>query len=360
MLKKAILGFALAFMLIVVSSCGDNKNNGQTYSDTDATPTPATVSESPVTPEPGPTPAETPKPTVDDGFIMPNSDIRPVAVMIDNQGDKVLPQGGISQAQIVYEILTEYNITRYLAFFWDTMPDMIGPVRSSRHYFLDFSMEYDAIYTHFGWSEFAKADISKLKINNINGLVNGDAFRDITKDPGNWQDSYTSKDQITKAISGLGYATKPVKAFPFKYNETMVIPVDGQTAEDIFIKFSTSGNSTCGFLYDKENGLYKRIRMGQPQIERNTGEQVLARNIIIQEMAAVKIEGDQYGSINLKDIGSGGGWFITGGKAVKIKWSKSKRDARTSYTTESGDPVNLNRGQTWIEVVPTLTLVKIE
>ena len=359
MLKKVILSFALALVLVFVSSCG--KNGGQAYSDSEASPTTAPVSESPTaTSEPSPTPEATSPPPLNDGFIMPDSDVRPVAVMIDNQGDRVLPQGGISQAQIVYEILTEYNITRYLAFFWNTMPDMIGPVRSSRHYFLDFSMEYDAIYTHFGWSEFAKADISKLKINNINGLVNGKAFWDITKDSGNWQDSYTSKDCITEEISKLGYATKPVRAFPFKYNDTMVIPANGETAEDIFIKFSTSGNSTCGYLYDKESGLYKRARMGQPQIERNTGEQVMARNIIIQEMASEKISGDKYGHINLKDIGSGSGWFITGGKAVKIKWSKSKRDAQTSYATESGDPITLNRGQTWIEVVPTMTLVKIK
>lgn len=364
--KKIILGFAMALMLVFVSSCGDNKKNGQAYSDFETATPPAPESEQPATPEstpnptPTPTPSTTPTSVEGDGFVVPDSDVRPVAVMIDNQGDRVLPQGGISQAQIVYEVLTEYNITRYLAFFWGTMPEMIGPVRSSRHYFLDFSMEYDAIYTHFGWSEFAKADISKLKINNINGLVNGGAFWDITNDRKNWQDSYTSGEKIAKAITQLGYASKPAKAFPFKYNDTMAIPSEGRAAENIFIKFSKSGNSTCGYLYDKETGLYLRSRLGEPQMERNTGKQVAVRNVIIQEMASEPIAGDKYGRINIKDIGSGDGWFLTGGKAVKITWAKSKRDAQTSYTDESGDPVALNRGQTWIEVVPTLSLVKIE
>ena len=60
-------------------------------------------------------------------------------------------------------------------------------------------MEYDAIYTHFGWSDYAKADISKLKINNINGLVHGNAFWDITNDPGNGG-FYTSGERIQKRL----------------------------------------------------------------------------------------------------------------------------------------------------------------
>ena len=354
MLKKLIIMPVLGLLLVLFSSCGSGE---QAYSDTTPTSAPATPA---ATPEPSITPEATPTPEPDDGFIVPNSDVRPVAVMIDNQGDRALPQGGISQAQIVYEILTEYNITRYLAFFWDTMPDMIGPVRSSRHYFLDFSMEYDAIYTHFGWSEFAQKDIPKLKINNINGLVNGDTFWDITKDAGNWQDSYTSKDRIIKTISDLKYFTTPIKAFPFEYNSSLIIPDEGQKAVDLFMKFSSSGNSTCGYLYDAEKGLYKRMRMGHPHMERNTGEQVMVRNVIIQETTSQLIPNDKYGRINLNDIGSGNGWFITGGKAVKIKWSKSKRDAQTSYTLQSGEPIKLNRGQTWIEVVPTLSLLKME
>ena len=48
--------------------------------------------------------------------------------------------------------------------------EKIGPVRSSRHYFLDYAMENDAIYVHYGFSEQAKADIATLGVNNINGL----------------------------------------------------------------------------------------------------------------------------------------------------------------------------------------------
>jgi len=356
--KQKLLAVLLLLSIFLFSSCGE-----QQASLGDGDPTPGPADETPgivvtePTPTPAPTPEETPPPEPEDDFVVPDSSVRPVAVMIDNQGDRVLPQGGIAQAQIVYEILTEYNITRYMAIFWNTMPEMIGPVRSSRHYFLDYAMEYDGIYTHYGWSDYAKADISKLKINNIHW--DGKAFWDLTNDPGNWQDTYTSGERIKNEIERLKYSTTPKKEFPFKYHEEMTIPADGQTAEDITVRFASKG-SYCGYVYDPETCLYKRTRMGKDQIERNTGEQVMVRNIIIMKVTSQPIPNDSYGRINLDTVGKGDGWYITGGRAVKLTWSKSARDAQTVYTLENGEPLVLNKGQTWIEVVPNLNLVEIK
>lgn len=364
--KRLILMLALVFVLVFASSCGDNSNGQQAVVNTETpTPvaTPVIVTRTPAEPSETPvesiTPTPEPEPEPEEEFIFPDPNIRPVSVMIDNQGDRVLPQGGIAQAQIVYEILTEYNITRYMLFFWGTMPDMIGPVRSARHYFLDYAMEYDAVYTHFGWSEYAQRDIAKLKINNIN-FDSAEAFWDLTSDKNNWQDTYTSRERIEKAIKKLKYATTPKKTFPFTYHSSFTVPDGGSEAKDIFMKFSTSGVSTCGYVYDDAKGLYARQRMGKPHMERNTGKQLMVRNIIITEIASPLIAGDQYGRINLSNIGTGSGWYITGGKAVKIKWKKDSRDAQTSYLDESGNPIVLNPGQTWIEIVPKLSLVEIK
>jgi len=335
--------------------CGGVKSEKQVY--TEPTDTPAAESEK--TPEASQSPTSEAN-LFNHDFIVPDPSIRPVAVMIDNQGNRVLPQGGIGQAQIVYEILTEYNITRYMALFWGTMPEMIGPVRSSRHYFLDYALEYDAVYTHFGWSVYAKNDIAKLKINNINGLIHGDAFWDISKDKGNWQDSYTSKDRITKQIEALKYSNEPKKTFPFTYEDQLKVLDNGQKAEDVFIRFGTSGSSSCGYLYHASSMMFKRIRMGSPQTDRNTGEPIMVTNIIVQEIFSHKIKNDNYGCITLDNIGSGQGYYITAGKAQKIKWTKNKRDAQTQYTAEDGKPLSLNRGQTWVEIVPDIKQVKLQ
>jgi len=159
--KKILIILLITVIITSFSSCSSNSK----------TVTPAVIestkSESPVTVVQDNTIkniVETQKTYGD--FIMPKPGIRPVAVMVDNQGSRVLPQGGLDKAQVIYEIIVEGGITRLMPVFWGTVPEMIGPVRSSRHYFLDYVMENDAIYVHYGFSPQARKDISKFGINN--------------------------------------------------------------------------------------------------------------------------------------------------------------------------------------------------
>lgn len=94
---------------------------------------------------------------------------RPIAVMIDNNIN-AMPQAGLLEADLVYEIIVEGGETRMMAVLKGKDVEKIGPVRSSRHYFLDYALENDAIYVHFGWSPQAESDISTMGVNNINGL----------------------------------------------------------------------------------------------------------------------------------------------------------------------------------------------
>ncbi len=331
-----------------------------TEATTAATPVPTTEPTPLPTPVPTPvaTPEPTPDPMLDSTFILPDPAIRPVAVMIDNDGVRPLPQAGIRQAQIVYEVLTEYRITRYMALFWGTMPEMVGPVRSSRHYFLDWVMEYDAVYTHYGWSPQAQRDISKLHIQNINGITNGDAFWDTDKNRNNWQDSFTSKERVEASISKLKYRVEPKAAFPLRYSETFMVPGEGDPAATVTLTF---GNGfTAGYAYNGLTGLYERTRNGKPQIERNTGLVVTPRNILVQVVPSSPIAGDEKFRINVKTVGSGKGWLVSGGKSRAITWDKTARDAQTKYAFEDGSAVVLNPGQTWIEVIPTAKTVVIQ
>ena len=98
-------------------------------------------------------PAETEKPkvteteeVVDEFYTMMQKDNRPIAVMIDNDSEDSRPQIGLESAYMVYEIIVEGGATRFMALFKDYSQEKVGPVRSSRHYFLDYALEHDAIY----------------------------------------------------------------------------------------------------------------------------------------------------------------------------------------------------------------------
>ncbi len=87
---------------------------------------------------------------------------RPIAVMIDNNTN-AWPQAGVNDAYMIYEIRVEGGETRLMALFKNVDLDKIGPVRSSRHYFLDYVMENDAMYAHFGASYIATEQIPQLR-----------------------------------------------------------------------------------------------------------------------------------------------------------------------------------------------------
>ena len=95
------------------------------------------------------------------------SNTRPYAVMINNNSAVWKYQSGLNDAYIIYEMLVEGGITREMALFKDKDVSKIQSVRSSRHYFLDYAMENDALYVHWGWSPQAESDIKTLKIYGI-------------------------------------------------------------------------------------------------------------------------------------------------------------------------------------------------
>ena len=79
-----------------------------------------------------------------------DSKTRPIAVMINNN-HQAWPHAGLADAYITYEIIAEGGITRMMAVFKDKDTAKIGSVRSARPYYLDYALENDAIYVHYGW-----------------------------------------------------------------------------------------------------------------------------------------------------------------------------------------------------------------
>ncbi|MEN6313990.1 MAG: DUF3048 domain-containing protein [Clostridiaceae bacterium] len=351
------------FLIITASACGTQDTGDSQEVINEAASTAAEQSTAAAkTPEPAvtvPSPAAGGTvPASVEGFVMPAEGVRPVAVMIDNEGSRVLPQGGLDKAQIVYEMIVEGGLTRLMPVFWGTDPEMIGPVRSSRHYFLDYSMEHDAIYVHFGWSTMAKADIPKLKINNINGLyVSSSVIWDLTKDKGNWQDSYTSMEKLLDYAGELKYRKTSDVKFPFTFYASGTVPENGKSALKVSMKYPSANTA---YEYDKSTAMYKRFRQGKPHMERVSGKQLEAKNIIVRFTKNYSIKGDKYGRQEMVTTGSGTGYLISEGKAINIKWSKESRRSPTKYTDEAGNEIKLNAGQTWIQVMPLNAKVTIE
>ena len=275
---------------------------------------------------------------------------RPIAVMIDNSKE-AWPQAGLNEAYVVYEIIVEGGETRLMPIFKGKELSKIGPVRSARHYFLDYAMENDAIYVHYGWSPKAQADISSYSINNINGLYDSAFWRDNSLNVAYEHKAFTSMEKIQGVIDKRGYRNTSSQKLLLNYS---VKPIDISNKEDSMLANKVvipySNYQETSYQYDTTNQVYKRFINGKEHIDAITKKQYTAKNIIIQKVSNYSM--DNYGRQDINNVGSGDGYFITNGSAVPINWSKSSRQAQTIYKYSDGSTIEVNDGNTYIQIQP--------
>ena len=283
---------------------------------------------------------------------------RPIAVMIDNHSD-AWPQAGLNQAYMVYEIIVEGGETRLMALFKGVDLDKIGPVRSARHYFIDYVMENDAIYVHFGQSPQAQSDMKKYSIADINGISeDGTTFWRV-KDKYAPHNAVTSTERLLKSAKSKNYRTTSTEKSVLNYVTDEVDLEEGQVANTVTIPHSNL--QTVKYEYDEENKVYVRYARGEKQVDWDTKEPVTTKNIIITFCDNYTLsDSENKGRQGLKNIGTFDGYYITNGRAIKIKCVKNARDEKTIYQDIDGNEIEVNDGNTFVNICPRSADVEIE
>lgn len=275
---------------------------------------------------------------------------RPVALMYNNIIDAI-PHSGLSNADICYEAPVEGGITRIMGIFenYDKIKKM-GSVRSCRIYYCAFALEWDAIYSHFGQSQYALSFLQSDKIDNV-GALNAERYFYRTSDRVAPHNAFTSGENLNDAIKALKYRKNYEKTydghFTFaKFGEKTDLN-SKKTAEKIEMGYVIN---KPWYEYDSKSGQYYRYQYGDKHIDDQNNKQLHCSNIIIQFVDSTLYDDNK--SLNITLNGSGKGWFITNGKAEKITWKKENQlSGQTKYYDESGKEIMLNTGKTWIQIV---------
>lgn len=331
---KKLVSLILALVLVFgLCACGDNGG----------------VLAPKETPAPSPTPEPTPSPeeVFLDTYI--NTTERPIAVMVDNDNKDARPHAGLNEAYLIYEMVVEGGSTRFMALFKGTDTQKIGPVRSSRHYFLDYVMENDAIYTHFGWSPKAIQDISAYNINKINGVLgeDGDIFWREEKFKGDWHSAFTSIANIKDKAERKGYAVETKRKNGIQYADRFYTPASELLANKVYLNYAYHYKTS--YLYNPETRLYEKQILGAPHVMQN-GEVLTVKNILVQLIADTSL-GDGTDRRNINTTGSGKGYYITEGVYEEITWSKASRRDDTIYKKADGTVLEINPGQTIVNLI---------
>ncbi|PFA68470.1 lipoprotein YerB [Bacillus sp. AFS015802] len=272
------------------------------------------------------------------------STARSVAVMVNNH-PKARPQSGLSKADIVYEVLAEGDITRFLAIFQSRMPKEIGPVRSARDYYIKLAKGYDSLYVAHGYSPEAKEMLTNGFIDDLNGIqYDGTLFKraSFRKAPHN---SYITYEHIKEGADKNGFdMNRPPQALNFSDKGT----IKGETAKSVMISYNQNPLFNVVYDFNEKEGRYERFSNGEQTIDYDSEDPVLVENLLIAE-ASHKIVDDK-GRRDI-DLESGGNaYLIQEGKLRKLQWKNV--DGRI-LPYENNQPVSLRKGSTWINVIPS-------
>lgn len=283
---------------------------------------------------------------------------RPFAVVINNI-KAALPHHGVSQADMIYEILAEGGITRCLAIFTDVSDvEKLGSVRSARTYFIDLAKAYDAILVHAGGSEYAYEEFSNSGWPHLDGIRGSSKYfyrdqarlnRGVSKE----HTLFTSGEKILAAAQDTKYKlTRDSIDYGFKFAED--IDLSGDAASKITLSFTKKRETVM--TYNPETGLYEGYQQGGDYIDGNTGEVMAFKNIIILHARTTSNGYRMFADL----VGTGNGYFACNGEMVAIKWSRKSAKAPFVYTLADGTPIELGIGTTYVGILPKTSSVEFE
>ncbi len=284
-----------------------------------------------------------------------------LAVIIENHPNS-RPQSGLENADIVYEMVSEGNITRLLALYYWEAAEKIGPTRSVRPYMVEIAKAYHAPLAHAGGSADGLQAIRTLKMPNLDEIHNASRYfwrSDQRRMPHNL---YTSTDLLLEGAEAKNYEMTPLAALPerednqsedYDLEESEDVSLYYEPAEYIDVVYSTSSRSPYATQYYFHEERYFKFVNNEPFLS-DLDIPITADNVIVLIIPTGREikDGETYADIKL--LGSGQAVFFSKGEMALGTWQKSSPSDHFSYYI-GNEPAYFSSGKTWVHIVPNVS-----
>ena len=384
----------LAFILIILfiaAACRPTATNTptpeipiqieSTSTDIPPTPTPSITPSPTATETLTPTSTSTPEPIIfgPDNFpanINPLTGLeindssllerRPIAVKINLVPRTTYrPSWGISLADIVWEYYHNDGYTRLHAIFHGQDADLIGAIRSGRMPDNDLIMMYKSIFA------YGSADVlvnnrllnaaysDRLVLEGQRSNCPPTAERPMCRyDPAGSDLLLSGTQALSQYITNQGIENGRQNLDGMLFEENP--PEMGTEVKTLYVHYSSDSYSQWN--YEETTGQYWLSLDGamvfnpedevyQPLIDRVTGEQVHAENVVILIIRHQYYQPPPNEIVEILLSGTGNGYAFRDGKVYEVKWNRPTLDSVLYLTYPDGSRYPFKPGITWFQVI---------
>jgi hypothetical protein len=263
---------------------------------------------------------------------------------------------------VVFEVVDEYGITRFVSIYCTRDAGIVGPFRSARPYYAEIARSFDSIYCFFGTYPHCYPYIESLGIYAMSAMSDRSGMSSIAGHCPYWRDwnrssiqehtAFTSTVQIKQRAMDIGYSLDG-NGIPFAYKQEADFGSRGNI-NNVFIDFGTPAYSPGGFdvnfKYDRNSNSYLRYMGGKAHIDHETGQIISVKNVVV---LTTDIEGpiDAAKHMYVRTVGTGQAYYFVDGNVVTGTWERGDLASPFVFKDSGGNVFSLNAGNTWISMV---------
>lgn len=305
--------------------------------------------------EPQPSPQPTPTATSPPPLVLapltglPVSDPavldRPAVAIKVSDVRSAHPQVGVDRADIVFVEPIGVAYTRLAAVFHSDLPDQVGPVRSVRPMDAALLSPLDPVFGHTMAAEWVLDYV--LSVGTLDSLgslqVPADSGAYVIDPDRPRPDHVLAQPPVLLGLATTARVPPPVY-FEHAASAAQASTAAGLAAGAVTVPYGPGWS--VRWSYDPATGRYLREQPWGPHVTVD-GTQVSATTVLVLEVESV-LERD-LPVLQVIDR-SGELWALSGGSVVRGTWSKGAVDEPFVLRTESGEPLLLAPGNTWVEL----------
>lgn len=274
------------------------------------------------------------------------------AVLVSHGGSVTRTPNGSLFASLAERLYGNYVAKNGLVYY-----GFLNTAQETRFYQLDSGITYGTIrfYSDADYSRwYGPANLAKIQASIRSNYTGRTDLR---------YDTVITAPALRATLTG-GYMTNvagftlngnPSSSLKFVSYGSAASMNGAVSAQDVAVNFTVAGYAAkrVEYLYVAADGKYYRCQNGTAHVDAESGKRLSFTNLITLSVPCNYYHGtaEDPDLVDVKVVGSGEGYYITGGKAIRITWSKASETSPLVLKDASGNELKLTPGNTCISYV---------